>query len=147
MCDLSDERVKNGELVGITKGLGVYKYKNDFSKVVVTTKDDERVKNGDLVGINYGIVHCINPLTKEKITVSKNDERLKNGEIISCIKYSLIGKKVKKRKPLTLNDYKEKYPLIIRYMEEGKKNKEIIEKTGIKKEKIEYIRKRLKNLK
>jgi hypothetical protein len=147
MCDITDERIKNGELVGITKGLGVYKYKNDFSKIVVTIKNDERVKNGELVGINYGLVHCINPLTKEKITVFKNDERLKNGEIMTCTKYSLIGKKIQTRKPLTLEDYKEKYPLVINYIEEGKTNKEIIEITGIKKKKIEYIRQRYKKVK
>lgn len=48
----SDERLKTGELVGITKGLALVKDKN--GNVFQVDKSDERLKTGELVGITKG---------------------------------------------------------------------------------------------
>lgn len=146
MCDTTDERVISGELVGFTKGLSVYKYKNDFSKVIVTTKDDPRVICGELVGINYGIVHCINPITKEKFSVSKDDPRIKTGEIITCVKYRNSTKPVIHAPRVTLEYYKEKYPVAMECIANKESYKEIQRKTGLKKKKIDYLRSCYKRL-
>lgn len=148
MCDVSDERVLSGEFVGVTKGVGVYKYREDFSKIVVTTKDDERVKNGELVGLNYGMIYCINPKTKETFNVKRGDDRLKNGEIITYTKYRILTGKQKgnNKTPLTIDDYRKKYPEIIDYIENGISTKEIAKKTGLTKKKITYLKGRLRML-
>jgi hypothetical protein len=144
MCSLEDERIKTGELVGATKGVGVYKFKNDFSKTVATTKDDPRVLSGELVGINYGVVHCINLKTKETVTVPKNDPRLKGGEIVSWTKYRNMLGIAKPPKPRDLDYYKKKYPVAMECIANKEKYQEIIEKTGLSKKKIDYLRSRYK---
>ncbi len=150
MCDLNDKRVLSGELVGSTKGLSVYKYKNDFSRICQTTPNDPRVVSGELVGINYGIVFCINPKTGERLKVSKNDERLKTGEIWSVTKYNIHIKKIKGEK-ITNNKsiktkevYKKENPDIIKLFLENKTINEIEHLTKLPKSKIQYIIKRYK---
>ena len=141
MCEINDSRVLSGELVGATKGKCVYKYRNDFSKIVATTKDDARVKSGELVGLNYGIIQCINPVTKEKVNVLKNDMRLKTGELITYTKYlRLVGKLSGNNKQLmTPGEFKEKYKEVFKFLDMKMPYKEIAQKTGLKEKKIQYI--------
>lgn len=132
-CRVDDENVLNGTYVGYTKGLTIYKYKNDFSKTCYTTKDDPRVKSGELVGINYGIVYCINPSTGEKLKLSKDDYRLKSGEFITILKWkldnNLISHKSTKAIKHNAEFYKTEYPDLSKLILEGKTNTEIIENT------------------
>ena len=149
MCSMNDKRVSSGELVGATKGLGVYKYRDDFSKVVMVPKDDPRVKSGKLVGINYGLVFCIDPVTKKTFSVKKDDERIKSGEIMTWTRYlCLTGRKQGNgKKLLTLDYYKSKYPKVFDGFEQNNTTKEISEKTGLSKRKIEYLKSRYKLVK
>lgn len=131
-CKVDDENVLNGNYVGYTKGLTIYKYKNDFSKTCYTTKDDPRVKNGELVGINYGIVHCINPITEEKISVRKDDPRLKTGELITMLKWANSKKQSNcKNTHLEHNAdyYKQEYPELSKMILDGSTNTEILNNT------------------
>jgi len=144
MCDLNDPRVLSGELVGSTKGLTMYKYKNDFSKTCQTTANDPRVLSGELVGINYGIVFCINPISGEKLKTTKNDERLKTGEIWPMTKYiayqkKLKGEKVGNKKILNKKDYYQMYQNIIDLCKDNIPRKEISKLTGYTIKKINYI--------
>ena len=144
MCDLNDPRVLSGELVGSTKGLTMYKYKNDFSKTCQTTANDPRVLSGELVGINYGIVFCINPISGEKLKTTKNDERLKTGEIWPMTKYiayqkKLKGEKVGNKKILNKKDYYQMYQNIIDLCKDNIPRKEISKLTGYTTKKINYI--------
>lgn len=151
MCDVNDERVLSGELVGITKGLTMYKFRNDFSKTCQTTSDDPRVLSGELVGLNYGMVHVINPITLERFNVAKGDERILKGEVITYKAYQCqeIRKKGEKiphnRKTLTKADYESMHPIVIKMKKEGRTNREIANETNLTLKKIQYITTRYKN--
>lgn len=144
LCDVNDPRVLSGELVGATKGLTIYKYKNDFSKTCFTKKDDPRVLSGELVGINYGIVYCRNPFTGEKIKTTKDDPRLLTGEIITSNKYAkLYGEpKTLIKKYKTKEEYYLKYKDIIDLYNDNKPISFISEKLEIKDKKVRYVLKR-----
>ena len=149
-CSINDPRVISGELVGSTSGLCVYKYKNDFSKICQTTVDDPRVLSGELVGINYGIVHCINPVTLERLSVYKDDNRLISGEIISIIKYRNMklresGIKINTGPAMTKADYYKKYKTVIDMCKNNVPRKNIAEQTNLTVKKICYVWNRYKN--
>lgn len=59
MCETSDDRIKNGELVSVNKGK--FLCVDSSGAVHYTTKDDERYKSGELVayskGRKYGVEH------------------------------------------------------------------------------------------
>lgn len=144
-CAVNDPRVLSGELVGSTTGLGAYKYRNDFSKTCQTTPDDPRVLSGELVGVNYGLIHCINPITLEKVTVEKGDERLETGELVSVAKFRSMklqeqGIKLTNNKQImTKDDYYQKYGEIIDLLKCNTPRREIAQKTNLTLKKIRYI--------
>ena len=87
----NDIRIKNGELVGATKGQkkGQVKVRlND--KIVFVPTSDERFLNGELKAFNVGKVLVCDE-NGNNFTVSVNDERLKNGKL----KYFWDGRKHK----------------------------------------------------
>lgn len=150
-CPIDDERVVNGELVGATKGLTVYKHRDDYTKIFHTTKDDPRVLSGELVGIRYGMINAINPITKERIMIPKNDKRLKSGELISIQLY-LNQEKRKQgikigngKKIITQKEYYDKYKDVIESYKNHIPAKDISLKTGYTIKKIRYIWNRYKN--
>ena len=149
-CPIDDSRVTSGELIGLTSGMGVYKHKNDFSKVCQATVDDPRVLSGELVGINYGIIHCINPITMEKLSVYKDDDRFINGEIISITKYRNMklrekGIKINTGSSMTKDDYYKKYKNVIDMCKNNIPRKCISEQTNLTIKKIGYIWNRYRN--
>ena len=150
-CSINDSRVISGELVGATKGLTVYKHKDDYNKIYHTTKDDPRVLSGELVGINYGMISAINPLTLERVMVPKNDERLKNGELVNLRLY-LNEQKRKQgikigngKKIITQKEYYNRYKEIIDLCLTNTPQKSISSKTGYTLKRIQYIWSRYKN--
>lgn len=78
---VDDERIKNGELVGATKGQKVGKVKVYLNgKITFISTSDERFLSGELKAFNIGkTLVCDN--NGKCFMTSKDDNRIKNGEI------------------------------------------------------------------
>ena len=86
---VDDERIKNGELVGVTKGIITVQDSNGQHYRVST--DDERFLNGELKSLIKNQVRVFDNNGK-CFFVSTNDERLKNGELIPWNKNLILAK-------------------------------------------------------
>lgn len=86
---VDDERIKNGELVGITKGIITVQDSNGQHYRVST--DDERFLNGELKSLIKNQIRVFDNNGK-CFFVSTNDERLKNGELIPWNKNLILAK-------------------------------------------------------
>lgn len=89
-CNVNDERVINGELVGYTKGKTIFKKKDDFTKTLFLDKNDPRVLSGEYVGINFGMYTAYDKFGN-KYRISKNDPRRE--ELMSAKKYYEMKRK------------------------------------------------------
>ena len=86
---MDDKRIKNGELVGITKGFITAKNKN--GEIHHMSINDERYLSGEFTPLAKGKCNVINKDGKI-ISISVNDERFINGELISTHKGKVIAK-------------------------------------------------------
>ena len=89
LVSVNDERLKTGELVGITKGFVVVKDRDGNTFQVEST--DPRYLSGELVSVSVGKVSA-----KDKdgnnITVQSDDPRLKTGELVGITKGKTVAK-------------------------------------------------------
>lgn len=72
------------ELVGITKGHGVYKNVITGENIYTTT-DDERIKSGELRGVTIGMV-SVKDENGNTFSVRKDDERYLTGKLVGVTK-------------------------------------------------------------
>ena len=86
-CNINDDRVLSGELVGVNSKFGIYKDKDN--NIIRCSVDDDRVVNGSLHGHTTGYGIYKDTISGEIVRCSVDDSRITNGELISLISKSI----------------------------------------------------------